>query len=86
MANGNGWADAQRTLGVILAAIALLGIIAGSVYAWADVRYNVGDACRRVEVLERRQDQARDDALRMERKIDRLLIEQGLDPDSIGRQ
>ena len=79
----NGWSDAQRYLGVILATMALLGIITGAVWAWADVRYPLDDACRRVDRLEERQEAAAADSRRIERKVDRLLVEQGINPDDI---
>ena len=68
---------------VIAAVVALLGIIAGSVLAYADMRYTVEDACRRVETLERQHEEALAATRRVERKVDRLLLREGLDPDAI---
>jgi hypothetical protein len=79
--NGNGWGDAAKYLGTILAALSLLAIISGSVWAWAAVNYQLDDACKRVDRLEGRADMTDANSARVERKVDRLLIEQGINPD-----
>ena len=79
----DGWSDAQKYLAVILASLALLGMVAGSVYAWTDMQFRLNDACNRIGMLETRQEKALTDSLRIERKVDRLLIEQGVNPDDI---
>lgn len=81
--NSSGWNNIQRYLGVILATLALLGIVAGSVHQWSWINYQMDDACVRIERLEARQETQASDSLRVERKVDRLLIEQGINPDSI---
>lgn len=79
----NGWSNAQRYLAVILATAALLGLISGAVYGWADFSHCLADHSKRITAVEARQEAAQADALRVERKVDRLLIEQGINPDDI---
>lgn len=90
----SGLTTAQKVLGLTLGALTLLAIIAGGVYAWSDLQHQVLDnasdlaACKasvekvhvetgnRIERLEESQ-------ARTERKVDRLLILQGIDPEVI---
>ncbi len=90
----SGLTTAQKVLGLTLGALSLLAIIAGGVYAWSDLQHQVCDnasdlaACEKAVESVHTETATRIDGLeasqaRTERKVDRLLILQGIDPEAI---
>ena len=79
----NGWTAAQQYLAVILAALTILMMMAGTVYAWSELRSTLQDVSARTVTLETKQEQQERHIIRLERKMDRLLIEMGIDPDDV---
>lgn len=81
----------MRSSGSRQLARAARGVKAGSnasqgyvrTYGWADFSHCLADHSKRITAVEARQEAAQADALRVERKVDRLLIEQGINPDDI---
>ena len=90
----SGLTTAQKVLGLTLGALSLLAIIAGGVYAWSDLQHQVCDNATGVAACEasvekvhvetgNRIERLEESQARTERKVDRLLILQGIDPEAI---
>ena len=82
----NGVASAQRVITLILGVVAILGIVAGSIYAWSDVTHEVARHSERLNCVEATAKEQDETLQAIERKLDRLLILQGADPDEFRAQ
>lgn len=88
--NNGDWKIVIKYVSGAIAFLTLLGIITGGVMVYANMTYEISTARQDVKDLEqtaRARDKWEKDMqknyFRLERKIDRLLIEQGIKPESI---